>query len=258
MVGVIISPRDAKLNDFATRSFRDIADGDYIVARQAFRQNLAQQALWSSLQAIEKYLKAILLYNRVSSKGLGHNIVEPLGRVRSEVKFDVQLTTVAEKFIQYLDDYGKYRYYENSYYTLGREMVLLDHTVWWLRRYCRVLDYTIRDLQGNEKNLLDVELRMIAASEKKPFQHFRIMGGYLEEIIKKPGHPARAALVWQNGFFGSRARKMVRIPTGMIAGNAPLLMHPEILDDVMKYVFVPKEAVDAYRALAAANKKKGP
>ncbi len=102
MIGVMVSETDRKLNDLATRSFRDIADGDYIVARQAFRQRLIQQALWSSLQAIEKYLKAILLYNRVSSKNLSHNIVGALARVRGEVKFEVKLTPAAEEFIQYL------------------------------------------------------------------------------------------------------------------------------------------------------------
>jgi hypothetical protein len=44
----------ALLNDFAIRSFRDVADGDYIVARMAHRATLVPQFLWSSLQAIEK------------------------------------------------------------------------------------------------------------------------------------------------------------------------------------------------------------
>ena len=229
------------------------ADGDYIVARQAFRQRLMQQALWSSLQSIEKYLKAIMLYNRVSSHKLAHNIVEAFARVRHEVTFEMKLTPAAEDFIQYLDDYGKHRYFEISYYTMGREMVLLDHTVWYLRRYCQVLDYTLADTGGTEKRMLDVELRVIDESVKRPFQQFRISGGYLESIIDKPDHPARTALIWQNGFFGKRIRKKVRIPGGMQAGNAPLLLHPEILDDVLKYVFIPADAVKAYRAHAASE-----
>jgi hypothetical protein len=35
-------------NDFAVRSFRDTADGDYIVARMAHRAGLVPQFLWSS------------------------------------------------------------------------------------------------------------------------------------------------------------------------------------------------------------------
>jgi integrase len=56
---------DAHLNNFAMQCFRDIADGDYIAARMAFRADLIPQALWASEQAIEKYLKAILLLRRV-------------------------------------------------------------------------------------------------------------------------------------------------------------------------------------------------
>jgi hypothetical protein len=48
------------INNFATRSFRDTADGDYIAARLAYRAGLTQNFLWSSLQAIENTLNAYL------------------------------------------------------------------------------------------------------------------------------------------------------------------------------------------------------
>ena len=44
----------------------------------SYRNELDQQFLWNSLQAVEKYLKAILLYNGRSSKGIKHNIVKGL------------------------------------------------------------------------------------------------------------------------------------------------------------------------------------
>jgi len=59
--------------DFATRSFRDLADQDYITARIAYRKEFEQQFRWCALQALEKYLKAILIFNSVSAKGLGHD-----------------------------------------------------------------------------------------------------------------------------------------------------------------------------------------
>lgn len=62
---------EALMNDFATRSFRDIADQDYIAARLSYRYGLYSQFHWQSLQAIEKYLKAILLYNRTD---INHNL----------------------------------------------------------------------------------------------------------------------------------------------------------------------------------------
>ena len=52
--------KDRELNLFAIRSFRDVADNDYIAARLAYRAHLPGQFLWSCEQAIEKYLKFIL------------------------------------------------------------------------------------------------------------------------------------------------------------------------------------------------------
>lgn len=49
-----ISPLDRLLNDFATRCFRDVADGDYIAARLAWRAKLFPQFLSSAQQAPEK------------------------------------------------------------------------------------------------------------------------------------------------------------------------------------------------------------
>lgn len=62
------------VNGFGTQSFRDQADRDYIAARLACRHELFPQFLWSSHQAIEKYLKAILLYNRIKANQVGHDL----------------------------------------------------------------------------------------------------------------------------------------------------------------------------------------
>ncbi|OGP57868.1 MAG: hypothetical protein A2162_02300 [Deltaproteobacteria bacterium RBG_13_52_11b] len=67
--------------DFANRSYRDSADQDYIMARQAYRMQFDSQFRWNSLQAVEKYLKAILLYNDRSTIGISHNLVEALKSV---------------------------------------------------------------------------------------------------------------------------------------------------------------------------------
>ena len=60
-------------NDFAIRCFRDIEDGDYVSARMAYRAGLTMQYLWASQQAIEKYLKCILLPNRIPAVGVKHD-----------------------------------------------------------------------------------------------------------------------------------------------------------------------------------------
>jgi hypothetical protein len=54
----------ALANGFIDRSFRDVADQDCIAARIVHRYSgLDLQFLWLAEQAVEKYLKAILLYN---------------------------------------------------------------------------------------------------------------------------------------------------------------------------------------------------
>ena len=56
------------LNTFASDIFRRQADFDYIAARANYRMHLRQQFLWSAQQAMEKYLKAILLFNGKSAR----------------------------------------------------------------------------------------------------------------------------------------------------------------------------------------------
>lgn len=67
-------PTDKLVNDFAIRSFRDIADGDYIAAGLACRSQLVMQYLWASQQAIEKYLTCILLLHRIPAKRMRHDL----------------------------------------------------------------------------------------------------------------------------------------------------------------------------------------
>lgn len=49
---------------------RDTADQDYVAARANYRLALHTQAAWSAAQAIEKYLKGILLFSCVPVNGI--------------------------------------------------------------------------------------------------------------------------------------------------------------------------------------------
>jgi hypothetical protein len=124
------------LNDFAIRCFRDTGDEDYICARMAFRAALVSPSLWSSQQAVEKYLKCILLLNRIKAPKVFHNLGKALGAIEASAKFALDLTTPTRKFIEYLDDCARFRYREISTVASGQNLVVLDRTVWELRRYC--------------------------------------------------------------------------------------------------------------------------
>ena len=102
--------------------------------------------------------------------------------------------------------------------------------------------------------MLEPEIEMIRKSEKIPPQKFKISGGLLEKIMDKTDNTARNALIWQNFFFGKVTRNRVKVPISFHAVNSPLSLNPEILDEVIKYIFLPKEVINAYREIAKQKK----
>ena len=241
------------LNDFATRSFREIADQDYIAARLSYRHGLFSQFHWQSLQSIEKYLKAILLYNRIKATDINHDLEKAIKHTR-KLPFEILRSESTDNFIKHLSNFGRFRYLEASYYLHGPKIVELDKAVWEIRRYCAVLNYDIKLPAGSTKNMLELELEKIRNSEKKPYHKFKIIGGLLEKIVDTPKHTSRSALIWQNAFFGKVTRRNVRVPTTLHAVNSPLYLHPEIIDEVLKFVFLPKEVANAYKELAKSKR----
>ena len=237
---------DRRINDFAIRAFRDIADRDYLTARLACRADLIPQFLWSAQQAIEKYLKCILLLNRIRAKHVGHDINQAL-KLLEKLTFKVELCAHSQKFIDHVAAYGEYRYLDVSTFAVGRVMFDLDLAVWERRRYCQVLNVFGKRLIPVEQAMLDFALEELRLSNSNPRHTLRISGGYLEEILANPKHPARDALVWHNPSYGVRNRKTVKVRDVMQAFNSPLYLFPDMLDELLEYVFIPKGHVDAWR-----------
>ena len=234
------------INNFATRSFRNTADGDYIAARLAFRARLMQNFLWSSLHAIEKYLKCILILNRIKAPNT-HNLESILKVFNESGKFDLTLSDETKKFLLHLDIYGRDRYYEAPYFTESFDLISLDKAVWEVRQYARVMDYQLIDSHGKKTEMLQHEIAANEFSKKQPPHKFTIIGGRLEAIIAEPEHPSREPLLWQNAFFGLKSRKKITLPDRMEAGNSPLYLNPTILDEIKKYVHLSKGVEEHYR-----------
>lgn len=252
-------PLDILLNDFAIRSFRETADKDYIAARMAYRARLIQPFLWSALHCLEKYVKGILMLNRVEAHR-GHSVLPGVKRMKQQGKFELDLSVDTVQFISKLEDYGaEYRYYEVSYDTRPFDIIRLDRAVWELRRYCQPLDYDIADLSGQQVNLLSLELDRIHRAKTRNEKGTCIMGGFLEQVIAKKNHSAREALIWNNLFFGPSRRKGVKMHWSTESGHSPFFVHPEIIDEVIKYVYIPKNIAEGVRQFAqqqAAEKAK--
>lgn len=239
-----------KINDFAIRSFRETADKDYIVARMAYRARLIQPFLWSALHCLEKYVKGILVLNRVEGY-TGHSVLPGIERMKQHGKFELDLSTATVEFIKKLEDYGaEYRYYEVSYHIEPFDIIRFDRAVWELRRYCQPLDYDIINSEGKTVNLLALELDRVHLAKARDEKGTCVVGGILETIIEKKDHPAREALIWKNLFFGPSRRKGLMMQSDWEAGNSPFFLYPEIIDEVVKYVYIPKGIAEGVRQFA--------
>jgi hypothetical protein len=223
---------DDLINDFAIRSFRDEGDADYIVGRMAFRAALAMPSLWASLQCLEKYLKCILLLNRIPGARVKHELSVALELIKTSSRVCLDLSAATLKFIEHIDTFGKFRYLEISRVAYGAHIVSLDRATWELRRYC-----TLSDVPKMMK------LRNGVVAPK-----YQIPGGFLERVMEDARNPAREPLLWNNAFFGKRQRRMVKVRRWLKAANAPLYLNPQILDEILKYVYLPKDLISAYRA----------
>jgi hypothetical protein len=243
---------------FATEVFREQADQDYVVARACYRMRLREQFLWGSLQACEKYLKAILLFNEKSSrydtakykatkprknKEFGHNatwLFEVVVRDVPDLLLGQAPAWLAD-FLKYLTQFGDNRYLSKSTYTIGDELRRLDEAVWILRRVCQNFDWT-----PNKQNLRP---KLIAAAmhpsiRKNPalYRPFGAIDGFLEKKLKAPENDAaRKALTWKNMFFGNRQRHSLNYRLLSSSANPPqtrdwFLNDPAIMAKIDFYV----------------------
>jgi HEPN domain-containing protein len=115
----------SKRNDFIYRSFRDVADCDYIAARSSYRLKLFDQFLWSSLQAVEKYIKTIILLYDGDTRDLGHDLVKGFTRVEGISEIDWDFEPETKNFLDNLTIMGRDRYFSYPRGTDGQELIQL-------------------------------------------------------------------------------------------------------------------------------------
>jgi hypothetical protein len=244
----------AWINDFAIRCFRDIGDGDYIAARLALKAGLAMQAIWSGLQAVEKYLKCMLLLRRVSSKGVGHKIAEGLRLVNDRLGYDIVLPDHEQAVFNHLTDSCGDRYLIASLYLFDHELSGLDALVWRLRQYCVVLDVE----HYNDRPCEDVLCRNLAKIKTR--LNGEPIGGHidcgvLEAVLADQHHRAREGLVWRNAMFGGESPLNASENSNFVAINSPLYLNPQIARTVGKLVQLPYGALEAFEQFAMQQEK---
>jgi hypothetical protein len=137
---------------------------------------------------------------------------------------------------------------------LGEHLTQLDATVWDVRRYCKILNYSIQMQDGKLKSFLDYELERIIKSEDLPPQKFSLdASAFLEKVINDKYNPARKYLIWKNKYFGKRVNRNIEVDLISLAIQSELSNSPHMVDVIGNYVFLPKEVVTYLRCKASHN-----
>lgn len=207
MLALDADTRDAMLNVFALRCFRDVADGDYIAARMAYRAEILPQAYWATQQALEKYLKAILLLQRIPQTNPTHTL--DLLLQKAEKQFPLKLMKGTREFIALIEAWDVDRYFIYPYGSNGGEIIEPDRAVWDIRRYCVSYHQGSSSKQRHQKEL---DLTHIENAVNHPPQRYRSLSpGFLDKVLREKTNSARPALIWNNMFFGASRRQSARM-----------------------------------------------
>ncbi len=237
-----------EVNNYALRAFRDTADKDYILARMAYKAALFPNFFWSSLHALEKYAKCILILARVPKpikreEYINHEVNKSLKLLHDRV--DIRLSEQTRDFIYRLENGARFRYLEVSWSIFNCELAILDRAVWELRRYCDSKLYVYSD--NNFVQVDPIYYSVLNLIDRPISQNTHIPGGFIEKILKNKNSSARPELVWCNLYYTTSNRKKVKIKTHNMSENAPFDLYPEIIEEVSKYSFVPKEVRNAHK-----------
>ncbi len=213
------------LNTIANDVLRMQADCDYISARANYKMHLRQQFLWSALQAVEKYLKAILLFNGKSSiyfippenkaawlatcvhdRNDAAAEVNSIARSKKKLKFTHNLDALyaevktitplrfdispeGKEFLTYLHKQGNNRYISTSAYMERDAIHQLDALVWEIRRYCQYIPDRESGSQAVTPNMYESFIQGITnPSHKKNPQLFRLIAGnrdHLKNVLER-------------------------------------------------------------------------
>jgi HEPN domain-containing protein len=235
---------------FVITSFRDVADDDYVAARAAYRLELNEPFLWLALQAVEKYLKAVLILNRRSTIGLNHDVTKAFQHLIGIPDLPFNFPPDIAKFIEYVNEEGPNRYRGYPSVLHSDALIGLDRTVWHLRRYCQSVRRD--DRPGFAKTVAELKMDPVTAKSR-----FAIKGGRLEQILAGKTL-ARRHLVWKNFWYGSRRRRRIaNFPQRWQWSQPVHFMQPGVycaLKDLVQF----EAAVRAhFEPGAAAGKKKG-
>jgi hypothetical protein len=231
----------AEKNKLICRMFVWTADQNYIVARWAALHYLYLDFLWLGLHAVEKYLKAIILYNGGSAQTQAHNIV---ALSNDALALDSRLAwkdfekpsdnhrllwhqeTVASFMLRLNHHGGANNRYLRFGHSFNRDdLYKLDQLVWTIRRHSVPFKRLMRRGHGER-----TEVDWLAALRNDPTRWKIGPGLPLEKALGGKGHSdvVAAARTLNQPFCPSEDRRFGEWNFGM--ASSPL---GDILDDLV-------------------------
>ena len=235
---------------FATDSLLHNADREYILARESYFNNFDIQFLWLAHQAIEKYLKSILLYNRSSAKEINHDLNKAIKKIIliNEIKFVI--TDEEKEYIINLNINGQNRYFDKKLLLDASYLNMLDKTVWSIRRYCD--NYWYKDHNFNEKcNRKDFNEKIDFLTSNLNLSNpvnFRLNHGFIEKIFEKKSSTAYKMLVYKNFYYGSRRKNKIKNTEYHISRGSPVNINIEEGFEILnKYVKISKDITNMFQ-----------
>lgn len=222
----------------AAQALRDQADRDYICARHLYSLGFADQFMWQAQQALEKYLKAMILFGitlplevgiRIpklrGKKGYGHNLPRLLSDAMKIEPWYPKVPSSVCVFVEHVYRMGLNRYSDQHVYRIGDELPRLDEAVWHIRRWCRYSSRKpIKRISSHvtPERWVQLEREYILRMTPGRRQH---SGGLLESIIAKPSgglwREARNALLKWNRWFYDKRRSGVT-PSRWSSSSVPV------------------------------------
>lgn len=234
------------VNHAAKEQFRDTADKDYIVARYCYRVQFYENFFWSAGQAIEKYIKGILIFNDIKP-GNSHNLVNLFSKLLGIQDINFDFPDSLNSYIDYLNKNYNNRYRQKPTLLKGYVLPDIDRAVWHLRRYCQDLRYQKEDNSKTRK----LNLHEIGAIQNPALRHrpadFKILNGHLEKIIMGDNNKReREDLIWQNGYFGQSQKTVVLATHYSFSFSQPIhCSFPPLKSELRKYIYYSKDNTES-------------
>lgn len=205
------------------KHFLDLADEDYLSARLLYKNWFHEQFIILGQQAIEKYLKSILLYNLISIKEKWHNLWKLFEDVNLKLNVNIEDYKEIESKILYFFEWAEnIKYRVDWSYVNHESLIYLDKFLFFYRKYCQ---------------------------SKYRFRYDNIFQWKLEKIINKcKDNEFRfkySILSWNNEYWGINKKKH-RLNKKYSFKN-PVFWWEDEINFLKEYIKIPKILEDSFK-----------